>query len=185
MHKMGNKKCTSDILAYARRATVPLFCANAAPRSSVIQDGPACEGSLPKSPIDLQGSPTAMHGDLGADCVPCSAATAAQMTTVTSIRLRGKLHVGVPHICRRLLSMCVVHFLLPIVTRTAVKGLAWLDIHMLRSMQRTRGEAPQARHQPNKALMRLAGSRISLGRQMRLQLASVARAGFSAAICMK
>ena len=67
---------------------------------------------------------------------------------------------------------------------SGLKGLAWLDIHMLRSMQRTRGEAPQARHQPNKALMRLAGSRISLGRQMRLQLASVARAGFSAAIWM-
>ena len=117
---MGNKKRMSDILAYARRATVPLFCAKlqhaVAPSKTIQQD----RGSLPESPIDLQGSPTAMHGNLGADCVLCSAATAVQTSTVTSIRLGGKWRVGTLRICRRWLSMCVVRFLLPIIIQTAV-----------------------------------------------------------------
>ena len=152
---MGNKKRTSDILAYARRATVPLFCSKAAPRSSAIQDDSASEGSLPQSPIDLQGSPTAMHGNLGADCVLCSAATAVQMTTSTSIRLRGKWRVGAHRICRRLLRMCVVRFLLPIVIQTAVivarthKSITVIVISVLystlESILRTRHPGPGTR----------------------------------------
>ena len=122
---MGNKKRTSDILAYARQATVPLFCAKAAPRSSAIQNDPASQGSLPESPIDLLGSPTVMYGNSGRIiCVLFSAATAVQMTTSTSIRLGGQWRVGTLRICRRLLSMCVVRFLLPIVIQTAVIVLA-------------------------------------------------------------
>lgn len=75
----------------------------------------ACQ-SRSMSLVGSQGSPspTAMsRGGL------CSAATAAQMATDTSVRHGPKRSVGTPHVCRRLLGMCVVRFLLLNVMQTA------------------------------------------------------------------
>ena len=47
-----------------------------------------------------------MHGNLGVDCLLCCAAIAAQMATVTAVRLGGKWRVGTSHICR-VCALCV------------------------------------------------------------------------------